>query len=42
MKPRLILLRKLWHCGLPQGPIGVGYSPAQAFDDWKARMKGYP
>ena len=46
-KPRLRLIRKLWHCrsveqcrslgGLYSGEIyvGVGYTPLEAYEDWK-------
>ena len=46
-KPRLRLIRKLWHCrsveqcrslgGLYSGGIyvGVGYTPLEAYEDWK-------
>lgn len=39
MKPRLILIRGIWHCGdittrEVRKPIGIGYSPAEAWEDW--------
>lgn len=37
MKPRIIKLRGIWHCGIrgiPNKRIGVGYTPRQAYQDW--------
>jgi hypothetical protein len=44
MKPRLRLIKGLWHCGFADrlgwwqiGPsIGLGYTPSQAYIDWKS------
>ena len=37
MKPRIIKLRGIWHCGvrgIPNKRIGVGYTPKAAYLDW--------
>lgn len=37
MKPRIIKLQGIWHCGvrgIPNKRIGVGYTPRQAYQDW--------
>lgn len=37
MKPRIIKLQGIWHCGvrgIPNKRIGVGYSPKAAYLDW--------
>ena len=37
MKPRIIKLRGIWHCGvrgIPNKRIGLGYTPRQAYQDW--------
>lgn len=34
MKPRIIKLQGIWHCGVPNKRIGVGYTPRQAYQDW--------
>ncbi len=46
MKPYLIKVAGLWHCGvrdrrlddgrlLMKGPLGLGYMPADAIRDWR-------
>lgn len=36
MKPRLIKVNGLWHCGIKgtKGHLGVGWSPDEAYRDW--------
>ena len=37
MKPRIIKLSGIWHCGIrgiPNKRIGVGYTPKAAYLDW--------
>ena len=39
-KPRLKFWGRLWYCGQKYGSglcgvVGVGYTPAQAYEDWK-------
>lgn len=37
VKPRIIKLRGIWHCGvrgIPNKRIGVGYTPKAAYLDW--------
>lgn len=37
MKPRLIKIAGVWHCGimgLPDGKLGLGFAPAEAYWDW--------
>jgi len=35
MKPRLFKSRSLWYCLGSSGPrLGIGYTPAQAYEDW--------
>ena len=37
MKPRIIKLRGIWHCGIrgiQNKRIGVGYTPKAAYLDW--------
>ena len=37
MKPRIIKLQGIWHCGvrgIPNKRIGVGYTPKAAYLDW--------
>ena len=40
MKPTLRMIRGLWHCGRMNWHqvqrIGTGYTPADAYADWKA------
>lgn len=39
MKPRISYWRKTWGCRAPDflrtGIIGVGYSPIEAFEEWR-------
>jgi hypothetical protein len=37
MKPRLFKLHMLWYCMSDAGKVGLGYSPADAYDEWVAR-----
>lgn len=41
MKPRIVLSQKVWMCFLPDfratRRVGFGYSPAEAFEDWRAQ-----
>ena len=37
MKPRLIKIHGVWHCGIMYmrvGRIGEGFTPKEAYDDW--------
>lgn len=37
MKPRIIKLQGVWHCGvrgIPNKRIGLGYTPKAAYLDW--------
>jgi hypothetical protein len=42
MKPRLTYRRSVWSCCRPDfmktHVIGFGYTPAEAYDDWKRRL----
>ena len=43
MKPRIIKLRGIWHCGvrgIPNKRIGVGYTPKAAYLDWLGVANG--
>lgn len=38
MKPRIILIFGIWHCGdFTGGHYGLGFTPKEAFDDWEAK-----
>lgn len=43
MKPRLIYWDGLWRCGILRGPkwqaVGRGWSPQDAYADWKAKWE---
>jgi hypothetical protein len=44
MKPRLKLYRGLWNCwdrNSKRIPVGVGYTPAQAYEDWLYMVREY-
>ena len=37
MKPRILMIGGLWHCGvrgIPNKRIGIGYCPKSAYLDW--------
>jgi hypothetical protein len=38
MKPHLVRVRGLWHCGIRgiRGGLGIGFTFRSAYDDWKA------
>lgn len=39
MKPRIRLMQRVWCCCLPDWQrtriVGMGYTPAEAYEDWK-------
>lgn len=39
MKPRIRIRFGIWFCGLPcEWVRGHGYTPKEAYDDWKAQQ----
>lgn len=40
MKPHLVKISGVWHCGILRAPrgqfFGIGFTPMAAFDDWVA------
>jgi hypothetical protein len=48
MKPRIRLIRKVWVCSnwlrlgffgyFSAHPVGHGYTPKEAYDDWQAQL----
>lgn len=46
MKPRIRLINCIWHCAVPFKGVrpagwacGIGFSPKEAFKDWKGLQK---
>jgi hypothetical protein len=43
MKPRIVRIDGIWHCGIRGNLLflGIGYTPAEAFGNWNEQVAFY-